>query len=241
MAEREIQWRRPTPAAWFCLGAGLVVLLGLAAWQFDRRAWKHDLIETIQERMSGPPVVLVRRIADPPALDYRRVRVTGRFAHDKEIYLYPRFHGGHPGLHVVTPLVRRGAPPVLVNRGWIPARNKDPRTRAAGQLPGVQTVTGVARTTFSAGRFQPRNDPAKGFWTGYDPEAMARAMGLAEALPVIVEAERGTDPRALPIGGVTRVNFRDNHLQYALTWLALAAALVAVFAIYHRPRPRVAS
>ena len=33
----------------------------------------------------------------------------------------------------------------------------------------------------------------------------------------------------LPIGGQTRIYLRNNHLQYALTWLMLAVSLVGVF------------
>jgi surfeit locus 1 family protein len=228
-------WRRPTLGAWICLGAGLVVGLGLGTWQLERRAWKHDLVAKIHQRIQAPPRALGGLVGDREALDYRRVRITGRFAHDREIYLYPRFHGGHPGIHVVTPLLRRGLPPLLVNRGWVPAKRRDPKTRPEGQVPGTVAIVGVARTIYRAGRFTPRNDPAKGFWTGYDPPAMARAAGFPGALPVIVEAERGPNRAALPLGGVTRVSFPDNHLQYALTWFALAIVLTVIFAIYHRP------
>jgi surfeit locus 1 family protein len=39
----------------------------------------------------------------------------------------------------------------------------------------------------------------------------------------------------LPKGAVTRIDFRNDHLNYALTWYALAIALTVIFAIYHRP------
>jgi surfeit locus 1 family protein len=43
-----------------------------------------------------------------------------------------------------------------------------------------------------------------------------------------VDAERAptTDPQA-PVAGLTVLDFRDNHLAYAITWFALAAMVAA--------------
>ena len=37
-------------------------------------------------------------------------------------------------------------------------------------------------------------------------------------------------PGGLPIGGQTRIQLKNDHLEYAITWYGLAAALIAVFA-----------
>jgi len=42
----------------------------------------------------------------------------------------------------------------------------------------------------------------------------------------------------VPLPGKLVVNLPDNHLQYALTWFGLAAALAAVFAAFARARWR---
>jgi surfeit locus 1 family protein len=36
------------------------------------------------------------------------------------------------------------------------------------------------------------------------------------------------------VGGQTRLDIPNDHLQYALTWYALAAILVVMFVVYHR-------
>lgn len=66
---------------------------------------------------------------------------------------------------------------------------------------------------------------------------MAQHAGLT-LQPVFVEAAAAVAPGALPIGGQTRIALRNNHLGYAITWYALAAALAAIYAIYHWRRPR---
>ncbi len=52
--------------------------------------------------------------------------------------------------------------------------------------------------------------------------------------PFFVDA--AASPAALPVGGLTVIHFRNNHLVYAITWFALAlgAMLAAVLVIRHR-------
>ena len=48
-----------------------------------------------------------------------------------------------------------------------------------------------------------------------------------------------SNPGGWPKGGQTVVTFRNEHLQYAITWFALAAGLLAVYLAYHRSRGRL--
>ena len=235
MVEALAGWLRPSYSAWICYLCALVFLVALGTWQLERRAWKQLILAKVSAGMEAAPLALGASLADAPALDYRRVRITGRFAHGRELYLSGRFHRVRHGVHVITPLIRPGLPPVLVNRGWVPQANKDPGTRRAGQLQGPVTVTGIARTVFRSVLFVPDNDPVKGFWMTYAPDAMGAAAGTRAPLAVVVEADGTANPGGLPKGAVTRIDFRNDHLNYALTWFALAVALTVIFAIYHRP------
>ena len=58
------------------------------------------------------------------------------------------------------------------------------------------------------------------------------------AAPVLVEADATPNPGGWPKGGQTVVNLRNEHLQYAITWLALAEALLIVYFAYHRSHGR---
>jgi surfeit locus 1 family protein len=52
-------------------------------------------------------------------------------------------------------------------------------------------------------------------------------------LPVFVEAGPGS-PDTFPIGGQTRVELPNDHLQYAITWFLLAVALAVIYVLYVR-------
>ena len=71
-----------------------------------------------------------------------------------------------------------------------------------------------------------------------DVPAIAGAAGVAVA-PVLIEADATPNPGGWPLGGQTRVDFPNDHLQYAVTWFGLALALLGVYLVYHHSRGRL--
>lgn len=214
--------------------AALFTALGF--WQIERRAWKFDLIEKVETRVHAAPSPL-----PPPAqwgddLAYRRVRITGRFLHDRETLVQAvTVHGA--GWWVLTPMrlsdpapaLRRatGHPLILVNRGFVPNELRDPTTRR-GSLPTQRvTITGLLRTSEPDGAFLRSNDPAADRWFSRDVAAIARARELGPIVPFFVDADATSNPGGFPIGGLTVIAFRNNHLTYAITWFGLALLSLA--------------
>lgn len=212
----------------------LLVALGLLAtalftalgvWQVERRAWKLDLIARVESRIHAPPVPVPARSAWSTVNErdhaYRRVRLQGRFLHDRETLVQALTAQG-AGYWVMTPLLT-GEGAVLVNRGFVPPDRRDSTTRRAGLIEGPVTVTGLIRTTEPGGTFLRANDEAAGRWFSRDVQAIARARGLPDAAPFFVDADARPNPGGWPLGGLTVVSFRNTHLIYAITWFALAA------------------
>ncbi len=219
----------------------LVLLLGLGTWQVQRLYWKTALIDRLESRMAAPAMDLPATLSDPDAAEFRRGRVAGRFLHAREMYLLGTSPRGNAGFYVVTPLLRAEAPPVLVNRGWVPPERKHPARRQAGQPPGQVVVEGIVRKAQTPGWFTPDNEPDKNLWFTIDPAAMGRAAGLDRVAPVYLQAQAVEAPRGAPLGLPSELKLRNQHLQYAITWYALALALVVIYVLYHRQRQRQAA
>jgi surfeit locus 1 family protein len=233
-ALRPLLW----PALFTMIGVALLVALGV--WQLQRLAWKEALIAAVAERVgrapSDPPPEADWPRLDRDALEYRHLRLVGTFRHRDEVHVFttladPKGPAGGIGYWVMTPLVLRNGAVIIVNRGFVPSHKADPTARAAGQVEGVVELDGLARWSEDRNLFTPADDPAKGAWYTRDPQAIARALGLARVAPFFVDAEASA-PGGLPQGGETRLAFPNNHLQYALTWFGLAAALLVVFGIF---------
>lgn len=84
--------------------------------------------------------------------------------------------------------------------------------------------------------FTPENDPARNSWFYVDLAAMAKAAAIVHVLPFYLDADASPNPGGWPQGGQTETDLPNNHLQYALTWFALAAALIVIYVRFARRR-----
>lgn len=234
---------RPLTQLVAVLVLGALMLAGfmwLGLWQIERRAWKHELIDRVEARLSAPVQPLARITGPPEHREYSRVRVTGRFDHDAEVLVQAVTELGG-GFWVLTPLHLPEGGSVLVNRGFVPPQRRDPAARAAAQPEGAVSVTGLLRLTEPEGAFLRQNDPAGGRWYSRDVAAIAQRLGLTDAARDFIDADADPDVIAAggPQGGLTVVQFRDTHLIYALTWFALACLVAFALTVLIRHEYRL--
>jgi surfeit locus 1 family protein len=234
------RWTALVPPAIVTLvvAAGLV---GLGIWQLQRLAWKEALIRTVAERTVAPPTPLPPR-ADwaglrPDAYEYRHVAAAGTFDHAEEVHVYRPLvsaRGPYHGLGdiVLTPFHLAAGGTVIVNRGFVPNEKLDPAARTAGQVAGPVTITGLMRSPQERNGFTPADDTARNQWFTADPVAIAGFHHIVDAAPFVIDEDAGQAPGGLPQGGETVLDFPNSHLQYALTWFGLAAALLGVFGVW---------
>lgn len=209
-------------------------LVALGTWQLERRVWKLDLIERVRQRVKAPAVPApgpqdwprVSRASD----EYRRVSVAGTFLPDRETLVQATTVLGG-GYWVLAPLRSGDGSLVLVNRGFVPQASIDPPARVGGEPRGVVTVNGLLRMTEPGGGFLRRTNAAANRWYSRDVEAIAAARGLGGAAPYFIDAEAspGVPANAAsgPVGGLTVIDFANNHLVYAITWYVLALMTTA--------------
>lgn len=236
----------------------LPVLIGLGTWQWQRMAWKADLIAKLEARAKAEPVSYTSALgefvkSDPDLktgdVEYLRVRVTGTFDYGEERHVYaPRTSS--QGWNVFTLLnVEGGQPPVYINRGWVSDKFKDPATRAEGQISGPVTITGLARLDEPTSMFAAPNDPKSNRWYQRDTWALRwgekgppspserQMMQLQGYAPFSIDAEaEPANPGGWPKGGTTAVKLPNSHLQYVVTWYGLALTLIVIFAVFARQR-----
>ncbi len=216
----------------------VVTTFALGAWQVQRLFWKQALIDARQTKSQAAPLSTLPTAFAVDAHGFRRVQVKGRFLHDKELYVGARSLNGNLGFHVVTPLRLADGSHLLINRGWIPTSLKTPSLRAAGQIPGQATVIGYLRGAQAPGWFTLDNKPGLNIWYFVDVTAMATATGLSRVKPFYLEAAKAVIPGGYPLGGQTRLNLRNDHLQYAITWFSMALAGTIIWYLWHRRRER---
>jgi len=220
------------PAALALLG--VAVLIGLGTWQIERKAWKEELIATLERRLRATPVSL-----PPPAQwpeltaeesEFIRVRLLVEWPGGSDALLYTsgsalRDDVKSQGYFVFSPARALGVGTVVVNRGFAP-------TTAYPRASGVQEIVGVLRWPEPPSWFVVAHDAAGAIWTLRDHRAMAALKGWGEVAPFYIEQEAPVPSGGLPHPSALKVQLRNDHLQYAITWYGLAATLAVMFAIW---------
>jgi len=218
------QFRRIVVVLLAVIGVGGLSALGV--WQLERRVWKLALIERVEQRVHAAPVAPPAP-GDWPAVtaaddEYLRVGVAGRFLNDHETLVRAATELGS-GYWVLTPFRTDQGFTILVNRGFVPPDKLHPSDRQAGQIAGETQVTGLLRITEPKGGFLRKNDPAHDLWYSRDVAAIAAARNLTDVAPYFIDADAINSD--WPRGGLTIIDFPNNHLAYAITWFAMALLL----------------
>jgi surfeit locus 1 family protein len=166
------------------------------------------------------------------SMEYQTVTVRGRFLHEKEMFLGPRSlikpesgdAGGGlmstkntSGYLVITPFkLNDREETILVNRGWVSRQHLKPESRPEGQVSGDVELKGVVRLPEARPQFSPSHKTD--IFLYRDVPRMCQVTG---ADPIFLDAK--TTFSGGPVGGQTRVNIRNEHLSYIVTWFSLSA------------------
>lgn len=246
--------RRSRGLPWVLVLGGVLLtslFLALGTWQVQRLGWKLDLIERVEQRVHAPATPAPGPDQWPQITarsdEYRHISLRGHFLSDKTSLVQASTVRG-AGFWVLTPLRSPAGMVVFINRGFVPQRGPlaEPSTAEV-------EVQGLLRLSEPGGGFLRHNDPAGPRWYSRDVLGLAQAHGLSAVAPYFIDADAragdlgqsggGEDAKPdqpqQPVGGLTVVNFTNNHLVYALTWYALALMVVGamVYAWRHRPDP----
>lgn len=218
-----------------CIVAVMVIALGiaLAQWQTRRGDEKVALQARLEARSMEPVLDLEKAIAEPRAVEYRRVRVKGTFLPAWPIYLDNRPHDGIAGFYLLMPFKIAGSNlHVLIARGWFP---RNPRNRT--KMPEVPTPTGTVEI-YGLARSNIGHVMQLGALDAPKPGAIVQNLDIVEFAassglqmqPVLVEQLSVSNDGLIrdwppPATGVER------HRGYAFQWYALSLMAFIFFVV----------
>jgi surfeit locus 1 family protein len=224
--------REFTPARWSVLltAAGVALCVSLGIWQLERAAYKETLERRFEQRLAADYQRLDKD-TDLEDIQYRKLKLEGRYDLEHQFLLDNRVHRGRAGYHVLTPFHLLDSDRVLlVDRGWAAwgeRRLPLPRPRApveTGEVFGIAFVPG--EPALRLGDFELSGD-----WPQLLPYVDITALRrqyTADLLPMVLwmapEAPgsylREWDPIWLP---------PEKSRAYAVQWFSFAAIALLLF------------
>jgi surfeit locus 1 family protein len=236
----------------------VTLFVGLGVWQLQRRVEKHALIAHLTERLAAAPGSLPspsQWSALTPAQDqFRRVSFAATYQPRPDAMVYSsgsavRDDISGPGTWAFMPAVLPSGETVVINAGFVQNTMQDRTQQDRAVTPlitnGPVMLSGYIRFPEAAGTLTPPENLSKRLWFTRDHLAMARALGWSEGgrpvAPFYIDLEQPVPASGVPKPGPLEVHLKDDHLQYAITWFTLAAAVVIAFGVWLRTQRRASS
>jgi surfeit locus 1 family protein len=220
--------------------ATIALTISLGNWQARRAQEKIDRQRLIDERAKASVAVIGAQPVDPSALQWRAVRVEGRFMSELTILLDNRVLRNQAGYHVYTPLAPiDGGPPVMVSRGWIaqgPSRAQSPAI-----ITPTANVAIEGRAILWTDRvFELKNDAAEAprgqrpVWQNVTQDRFSAATVLT-LQPVILQQSSPLEDGLVrewpsPTSGI------DKHRMYSMQWYSFAALALVLYVVLNLKR-----
>jgi surfeit locus 1 family protein len=221
------------------------ILAGLGKWQIERKAWKEGLIATLTERLAAAPSDLPppERWAELRAEsdEYRRVRFAAELMTGEDALIFtsgssfrPDVSG--PGYWFFAPARLPGGGVIVIDRGFAPQGRQDEAARQPSAPGAPVEMVGYLRWPEAPNWLTPAPEAAHNLWFLRDQRLIATAKNWGAVAPFYVDLESPKPAGGVPVPGPLMVSLPNDHLQYAITWFGLAAAVTIAFGFWLRGR-----
>lgn len=209
----------------------LAILIGLGVWQLQRLKWKEGVLARVAALQAAPSRPLADALKAGGDPDFIRVSLDCPDLERRPLLRLFAVKDGVAGYRLITacPISADRYSSILVDRGFAPFEQAQVAMQP-GRAALSEPVVGVLRKGDQPTFVTPKNRVAENLWYSRDVAAMARQLHAAAPAPVYLMVERPAPAGPGPIPAPIPANIPNRHLEYALTWFGLAAALIGVYA-----------
>ena len=191
----------------------------LGTWQVYRLQWKNELISEISKSYDQAPV----RFNVNSKL-YSKVKIEGKII-SQPIFVYNLGNKGQYGYDIYIP-VETNELVLLVRTGWIEKQFQ----LGLKDLNRNISINAILLNPKRKNYFTPKNSDDLIFFL--DMEVL-KSNFKKNLFPLIAE-NRSDFLNQYNLKKPDKIEFPNNHLQYALTWYSLCFVIIITFLIYKR-------
>ena len=201
--------------------AGIAVLLSLGVWQVQRLTWKQGILAEIDAKISGAPIALPAA-PNVTTHKYQPVEISGRFVENRiRVLVSQKLIGA--GYRIIQPFQTKDRV-ILIDRGFVKIDQiEDLRNDQA-------TVLGNLHWPDEVDDYTPEPDMKRDIWFARDVTALADTLNTDPILVIAREITPDSE-KVSPIP-ISSSGIPNDHLQYAITWFALAAVWAGMSGLF---------
>ena len=202
----------------------IVLFCSLGTWQIHRLQWKVDLISEINNGLNSEPIFY----SNTNIKNYQKVKFSGIFDFEKQIFLYSLNNKGKPGYDIITPLKINSNEILLINRGWI---QKDQKNNKNINKIVSNSYQGILKKITKPNPFKPDNDIKNNIWYSLKLTDLEDFTGYKLSNFVLFLQNNQNN---LVENKIVSPDLPNNHLKYALTWYSVALSILLYFLYFRK-------
>ena len=202
----------------------IILFCSLGTWQIYRLQWKLDLINEINYGLNSESVPYSKK----NIINYQKVKFSGIFDFEKQIYLYSLNNKGKPGYDIITPLKINSNEILLINRGWI---QKDRKGNKNINKVKSNSYEGILKKITKPNPFKPDNDIENNIWYSLKLTDLEDFTGYKLSNFVLFLQNNQNN---LVENKIVSPDLPNNHLKYALTWYSVALSILLYFLYFRK-------
>ena len=202
----------------------IILFCSLGTWQIYRLQWKLDLINEINYGLNSESVPYSKT----NIINYQKVKFSGTFDFEKQIYLYSLNSNGKPGYDIITPIKINFNEILLVNRGWI---SNDLKNNKNINKIKSKSFEGIVKKISKPNPFKPENDIKNNVWYSLKLEDLQNFTGykLTNFVLYLQNSENNLVEKK-----IISPDLPNNHLKYAITWYSVALSILLYFLYFRK-------
>jgi surfeit locus 1 family protein len=200
----------------------------LGSWQLHRLEWKTELLNSIKDGQTEGYIEYPYDIKNND-FSYKKSFISGKIDQSKELHFFNINSYGQSGYNIIVPLLTEGRT-VYIDLGWTNFKDINSKEFMFRSLNGELDFKGILIYSKKRRLFSPKPDTIKNSWYLMNIKEMDQFTKLNSEKYIfrVVEQEYYLDL----LNEFTAINIPNNHLQYAITWFALAISIAAMYIIY---------
>ena len=201
----------------------IFIVLCLGTWQIIRLHFKNNLIIILENNLKKSSV----SFNESTNKEYTKVSLNKKNL-DSKLFLY-HLHKGEIGFKVIIPYEVNSSQVVLVDKGWV---KKDKINLLKKTLFDNEVVEGYTKKIQKKNLFTPDNNIKEDFLYSVEIVSLQKSLNK-NVYPLLIIQTSKTSKDIIPNNYEIRLS--NNHLQYAITWYALALVTI-IFFLYYRKK-----
>ena len=201
----------------------MTIILGF--WQLNRLEWKQKLIKTFNENSIKTPI----KLSTATKTEFLKIKVKGEINRNYKIFFPAKTLYGKSGFRIASVMFTHNDDNILIDEGWYAKENHE--YFLLNKSITTNEVIGYIRFPRNSKWFTPKNNFATNEWYTYNLPEIEQYLGININKNYFIKNMSTLDESFL-IPSELKPKFRNNHLQYAITWFTMSFAFFVLFLVY---------